>query len=111
MPVILNTIYHLMLPEIITRSPCIFVPLILMHHVEYFGEHISLCSLPLGRLPAYTPITILYILLNGQHIKSALQIVIQYQNIIYLEWMIFLFLLFVMTLGNFRNSNLVCSIT
>lgn len=25
MPVILNTIYHLMLPEKITRSPCIFV--------------------------------------------------------------------------------------
>lgn len=77
MPVILNTMYHLMLPEIITRFPCIFVPWILMHHVEYF-KHISLCSLPLGGFPAYPHIIILYILLNEQHIKPALQIVIQY---------------------------------
>lgn len=40
-----------------------FCPIDSYTHVEYFGKHLSLCSLPLGEFPAYAPFTILFILL------------------------------------------------
>lgn len=74
--------------------PLLFVPLILIHRVAYFVKHLTVCSLSWGDFPAYTPVTMLHILLNGQHMKHAVQVVIQYQGIIYLGQIFFFFCYF-----------------